>query len=53
MKSSKVIKDYSKYKHLPTNIKGDLLLDDSFLSANAKDDPRINQTVSPLDRDSD
>lgn len=45
MKSNKVINDYSKYKHLPTNIKGDLLLDDSFLTSNTKDDPRNNRTV--------
>lgn len=38
MKSNKVKQNYSKYKKVSTNIKGDLLLDDSFLSNQSKDD---------------
>lgn len=46
MKSTKVINDYSKYKKVPTNIKGDLLLDDNFLSNNSKDDSHSADLVS-------
>lgn len=38
MKSNKVKQNYSKYKKVSTNIKGDLLLDDNFLSNQSKDD---------------
>lgn len=44
MKANKVINDYSKYKKVPTTIKGDLLLDDNFLSnhQSTKDQQHIN-----------
>lgn len=51
MKANKVINDYSKYQKVPTTIKGDLLLDDNFLSnhQSTKDQQHINiakETVS-------
>lgn len=48
MKSNKVKQNYSKYKKVSTNIKGDLLLDDSFLSNNSKDDSLSTDVVSFL-----
>lgn len=45
MKSVKVINDYSKYKKVPTNIKGDLLLDDHFISNSGKDDSHSTEAV--------
>lgn len=46
MKSNKVKQNYSKYKKVSTNIKGDLLLDDSFLSNHSKDDSLSTDAVS-------
>lgn len=46
MKSVKVMNDYSKYKKVPTNIKGDLLLDDHFISHSTKDDSHSLEVVS-------
>lgn len=53
MKANKVINDYSKYKKVPTTIKGDLLLDDNFLSKHqsTKDQQHITiakETVSKI-----
>lgn len=45
MKSNKVKQNYSKYKKVSTNIKGDLLLDDSFLSNQSKDDSLSTDAV--------
>lgn len=46
MKSNKVKQNYSKYKKVSTNIKGDLLLDDSFLTNQSKDDSVSTDAVS-------
>lgn len=46
MKSNRVKENYSKYKKVSTNIKGDLLLDDSFLSNNSKENSVSTETVS-------
>lgn len=46
MKSNKVKQNYPKYKKVSTNIKGDLLLDDSFLSNRSKDDSLSTDAVS-------
>lgn len=46
MKSNKVKQNYTKYKKVSTNIKGDLLLDDNFLSNNSKDDLLVTDAVS-------
>lgn len=46
MKSNKVKQNYPKYKKVSTNIKGDLLLDDSFLSNHSKDDSLSTEAVS-------
>lgn len=46
MKSNKVKQNYSKYKKISTNIKGDLLLDDNFLPNHSKDDTLSTDAVS-------
>lgn len=48
MKSNKVKQNYTKYKKVSTNIKGDLLLDDNFLSNHSKDDSLSTEAVSWL-----
>lgn len=48
MKSNKVKQNYSKYKKVSTNIKGDLLLDDNFLPNHSKEDSLSTDAVSVL-----